>query len=83
MCTLFSRIESILFSFPSSYNPRARERELGRAAQLAKGERVFSDSEIYSPVFPRGKPEQVAAAEEEVLERVKAMKREFKVRVRI
>ena len=40
------------------YDPRSREGdELGAAARLARSEkRVFSDSEIYSPVFPRGRP---------------------------
>merc|ERR1719361_2089266 len=37
------------------YNPRV-DRELGSAAELARSDqRVFSDSEIYSPVFPRGR----------------------------
>ena len=61
------------------YNPRLREREMGRAAQLARTERVFSDSEIYSPVFPRGRPPaEDPPAEEEVSARVRAMKKEFK-----
>ncbi|XP_059095272.1 protein turtle-like isoform X4 [Tigriopus californicus] len=55
------------------YNPRARELELGTAASLAQSERVFSDSEIYSPVFPRGRPEP----RENIHERVQAMKKEF------
>eukprot|EP00095_Tigriopus_kingsejongensis_P006307 snap_masked-scaffold61_size441589-processed-gene-2.1 protein:Tk06307 transcript:snap_masked-scaffold61_size441589-processed-gene-2.1-mRNA-1 annotation:"protein turtle isoform x8" len=55
------------------YNPRAREGVLGTAASLAQSERVFSDSEIYSPVFPRGRPEP----REDVHERVQAMKKEF------
>ncbi len=63
------------------YNPRVRERELGRAAQLARGERVFSDSEIYSPVFPRGRPREESGAsgraEDEMSARVRAMKKEF------
>ena len=56
------------------YNPRQRDREMGAAAQLARTERVFSDSEIYSPVFPRGRPEDKI---DDVSERVKAMKKEF------
>ena len=56
------------------YNPRQRDREMGAAAQLAKSERVFSDSEIYSPVFPRGRPE---AQVDDVSARVLAMKKEF------
>ena len=55
------------------YNPRARDTEMGIAAQLARTERVFSDSEIYSPVFPRGRPEPRV----DVTERVQAMKKEF------
>jgi hypothetical protein len=54
------------------YNPR-RDRELGSAAAAARRERVFSDSEIYSPVFPRGRPEPRV----DITARVKAMKREF------
>jgi hypothetical protein len=53
--------------------------ELGAAARLARSEkRVFSDSEIYSPVFPRGRP---AGMEEgvDVSARVRAMKQEFRV----
>ena len=53
------------------YNPRTRDRELG---ELARSEqRVFSDSEIYSPVFPRGRPEPRV----DVSARVEAMRKEF------
>merc|ERR1719323_2559565 len=56
------------------YNPRARDRELGSAAAAARAEqRVFSDSEIYSPVFPRGRPEPRV----DVSARVEAMRKEF------
>ena len=58
------------------YNPRQREREMGAAARLARSERVFSDSEIYSPVFPRGRPE--AQTEDDVSARVLRMKEEFR-----
>ena len=54
------------------YNPR-RDRELGPAAMAAGRERVFSDSEIYSPVFPRGRPEPRI----DISARVQAMKKEF------
>lgn len=54
------------------YNPR-RDRELGAAAAAANRERVFSDSEIYSPVFPRGRPEPRV----DITARVLAMKKEF------
>ena len=54
------------------YNPR-RDRELGEAASCANRERVFSDSEIYSPVFPRGRPEPRV----DITARVLAMKKEF------
>ena len=54
------------------YNPR-RDRELGAAAAAAKADRVFSDSEIYSPVFPRGRPEPRV----DITARVLAMKKEF------
>ena len=54
------------------YNPR-RDRELGAAAAAAKADRVFSDSEIYSPVFPRGRPEPRV----DITARVMAMKKEF------
>ena len=54
------------------YNPR-RDRELGAAAAAAKQDRVFSDSEIYSPVFPRGRPEPRV----DITARVQAMKKEF------
>ena len=67
------------------YNPRVRDRELGSAAELARSEqRVFSDSEIYSPVFPRGRPlptggfgDPASAAAEAVSARVEAMRKEF------
>lgn len=55
------------------YNPRTRDRELGPVAELASKERVFSDSEIYSPVFPRGRPGPLV----DVSARVRAMKKEF------
>jgi hypothetical protein len=66
------------------YNPRV-DRELGSAAELARSEqRVFSDSEIYSPVFPRGRPTPAkgsgdpgSAAAEAVSARVEAMRKEF------
>ena len=65
------------------YNPRV-DRELGSAAELARSERVFSDSEIYSPVFPRGRPSPTkgnadsgSAAAEAVSARVEAMRKEF------
>lgn len=54
------------------YNPR-RDKELGAAAAAARQERVFSDSEIYSPVFPRGRPEPGV----DISARVQAMKKEF------
>ena len=57
------------------YNPRQRDREMGAAAQLARSERVFSDSEIYSPVFPRGRPE--VQTEDDVSARVLKMKKEL------
>lgn len=67
------------------YNPRV-DRELGSAAELAlqSDHRVFSDSEIYSPVFPRGRPtptkgngDNGSAAAEAVSARVEAMRKEF------
>ena len=65
------------------YNPRV-DRELGSAAELARSERVFSDSEIYSPVFPRGRhsptkgnTDSGSAAAEAVSARVEAMRKEF------
>jgi len=68
------------------YDPRSREGdELSVAARLARSEkRVFSDSEIYSPVFPRGRPpgepegRKGAAAPADVSARVRAMKKEFR-----
>jgi hypothetical protein len=65
------------------YNPRV-DRELGSAAELARSDqRVFSDSEIYSPVFPRGRPtpakgngDSGSAAAEAVSARVEAMRKE-------
>ena len=62
------------------------DRELGSAAELAlqSDHRVFSDSEIYSPVFPRGRPtpakgngDNGSAAAEAVSARVEAMRKEF------
>merc|ERR1719361_1789102 len=66
------------------YNPRV-DRELGSAAELARrDQRVFSDSEISSPVFPRGRPSPAkgsgdsgSAAAEAVSARVEAMRKEF------
>lgn len=55
------------------YNPRSRDRELGPVADLANKERVFSDSEIYSPCFPRGRPGPLV----DISARVRAMKAEF------
>ena len=55
------------------YNPRTRDRELGPVADLASKERVFSDSEIYSPCFPRGRPGPAV----DISARVRAMKAEF------
>ncbi len=55
------------------YNPRTRDRELGPVADLANKERVFSDSEIYSPCFPRGRPGPLV----DISARVRAMKAEF------
>ena len=55
------------------YNPRTRDRELGPVAELASKERVFSDSEIYSPCFPRGRPGPPV----DINARVRAMKAEF------
>ena len=46
---------------------------MGEAASCANRERVFSDSEIYSPVFPRGRPEPRV----DITARVLAMKKEF------
>ena len=49
---------------------------MGSAAELARSDqRVFSDSEIYSPVFPRGRPTPVKGNEQS--ERVEAMRKEF------
>ena len=58
---------------------------MGSAAELARSDqRVFSDSEIYSPVFPRGRPtpskgngDSGSAAAEAVSARVEAMRKEF------
>ena len=60
------------------YNPR-RDREMGAMVQqpLSRRERVFSDSEIYSNVFPRGRPMQFPRPSEDVEARVQAMKKEF------
>ena len=46
-------------------------------APLASRERVFSDSEIYSNVFPRGRLVQFSRPREDVEARVRAMKEEF------
>jgi len=53
-----------------AYNPR-RDRDIGHMAQSNR-ERVFSDSEIYSNVFPRRRLQMDVEA------RVRAMKKEFK-----
>jgi hypothetical protein len=53
-----------------AYNPR-RDRDIGQLAQSNR-ERVFSDSEIYSNVFPRRRLQMDVEA------RVRAMKKEFK-----
>lgn len=53
-----------------AYNPR-RDRDIGHMAQSNR-ERVFSDSEIYSNVFPRRRLTMDVEA------RVRAMKKEFK-----
>merc|ERR1711953_1129152 len=57
------------------YNPRRDRAELGAAAAAANRDRVFSDSEIYSPVFPRGKPDGMQRVD--ISARVQAMKAEF------
>ena len=57
------------------YNPRRDRAELGAAAAAANRDRVFSDSEIYSPVFPRGKPD--SEPRDDMIARVQAMKKEF------
>ena len=54
-----------------AYNPR-RDRDLGHLVTQSTRERVFSDSEIYSNVFPRRRLQQDVEA------RVRAMKKEFK-----
>jgi hypothetical protein len=61
-----------------AYNPR-RDREMGAMVQprLSSRERVFSDSEIYSNVFPRGRLVQFSRPLEDVEARVRAMKKEF------
>jgi hypothetical protein len=56
-----------------AYNPR-RDRDIGPMAQMANRDRVFSDSEIYSNVFPRRGAQRLAL---DVEARVRAMKREF------
>jgi hypothetical protein len=55
-----------------AYNPR-RDRDIGPMVQMANRDRVFSDSEIYSNVFPR----RGARLALDVEARVRAMKREF------
>ena len=54
-----------------AYNPR-RDRDIGHMVSQSTRERVFSDSEIYSNVFPRRRLQQDVEA------RVRAMKKEFK-----
>ena len=56
-----------------AYNPR-RDRDIGPMVQMANRDRVFSDSEIYSNVFPRRGAQRLAL---DVEARVRAMKREF------
>ena len=54
-----------------AYNPR-RDRDIGQMVAQSTRERVFSDSEIYSNVFPRRRLQLDVEA------RVRAMKKEFK-----
>ena len=54
-----------------AYNPR-RDRDIGQMVSASTRERVFSDSEIYSNVFPRRRLQLDVEA------RVRAMKKEFK-----
>ena len=54
-----------------AYNPR-RDRDIGHMVTQSNRERVFSDSEIYSNVFPRRRLQMDVEA------RVRAMKKEFK-----
>ena len=54
-----------------AYNPR-RDRDIGHMVTQSTRERVFSDSEIYSNVFPRRRLQLDVEA------RVRAMKKEFK-----
>ena len=54
-----------------AYNPR-RDRDIGHMVSQSTRERVFSDSEIYSNVFPRRRLHLDVEA------RVRAMKKEFK-----
>ena len=54
-----------------AYNPR-RDRDIGHMVPQSTRERVFSDSEIYSNVFPRRRLHLDVEA------RVRAMKKEFK-----
>ena len=54
-----------------AYNPR-RDRDIGHMVTQSARERVFSDSEIYSNVFPRRRLQMDVEA------RVRAMKKEFK-----
>ena len=56
------------------YNPR-RDRDIGRMVSAAHRDRVFSDSEIYSNVFPRNR---LQSGHTDVEARVRAMKKEFK-----
>jgi len=53
-----------------AYNPR-RDRDIGHMVTQSNRERVFSDSEIYSNVFPRRRLQLDVEA------RVRAMKKEF------
>ena len=53
-----------------AYNPR-RDRDIGTLVTASQRERVFSDSEIYSNVFPRRRLQLDVEA------RVRAMKKEF------
>ncbi|XP_040573911.1 protein turtle isoform X4 [Lepeophtheirus salmonis] len=56
------------------YNPRRDRPEFGNSLNESE-QRVFSDSEIYSPVFPRGRPHSEAPYG--VAERIEAMKERF------
>lgn len=61
-----------------AYNPR-RDRDMGGTTlrDLTSRERVFSDSEIYSNVFPRGRLVQFSRPLEDEGARVNALKKEF------